>query len=227
MNDIITDNLSDLILVIQKNMADDSDNIDKLYANKFYLNLQKVTQNTRSSLSFANLDDIWNIMVKPLLVQENNLLRLEQLAHESTLDRYNAKHDTSELHSTIKELRQKNQQLWKHSIHREKAWKNILLKYAEHYGDSRETDYESVRFDDSDDNEFCIFYQGGQISMNEIVLRLNRLSALEKQIDDISGLVLLWTEQIADYTIASQDYDRGYIRGVESCRDSISGVWHE
>ena len=99
MNDIITDDLTTFVAVMKTNMAEDSDEIDKLYANTFYLGLQKVTQNTRSALSFAHLDDIWTIMVKPLLVQENNLLRLEQLAHETTLDHYlKAKAELEKIH---------------------------------------------------------------------------------------------------------------------------------
>ena len=45
-------------------------------------------------------------------------------------------------------------------------------------------DYESVQMEvaTGEPDEFAIFYKGGQISMNEIVLRLNRLSEIESKL---------------------------------------------
>ena len=97
-------------------------------------------------------------------------------------------------------------------------------------------DYESVELDFEPDepSEFAIFYKGGQISMNEIVLRLNRLSELEKQNDAISALVLNWTEKVIELSEnvdKNEPWDNGYcqgkLEGVEMCRDGISDIWKE
>jgi len=97
-------------------------------------------------------------------------------------------------------------------------------------------DYESVELDFEPDepSEFAIFYKGGQISMNEIVLRLNRLSELEKQNDAISALVLNWTEKVielSEHVDKNESWDNGYcqgkLEGVEMCRDGISDIWKE
>ena len=62
-------------------------------------------------------------------------------------------------------------------------WDNFtgLLKSMEKAG-RVPPDYESVELDFEPDepSEFGIFYKGGQLSMDEIVLRLNRLSEIER-----------------------------------------------
>jgi len=97
-------------------------------------------------------------------------------------------------------------------------------------------DYESVELDFEPDepSEFGIFYKGRQVSMYEIVLRLNRLSELEKQNDAISALVLNWTEKVielSEHVDKNESWDNGYcqgkLEGVEMCRDGISDIWKE
>ena len=91
-------------------------------------------------------------------------------------------------------------------------------------------DYESVELEvaTGEPDEFGIFYKGGQISMDEIVLRLNRLSHLEKQNDDISMLVLNWTEKVCDTYVGDQyEWVEGYHAGINECRENISEIWKE
>ena len=151
------------------------------------------------------------------------------------------KSDTSELHSAIRDLRAEVKLLRKLNQHRETVWKARFdyekpfagVKYggrkAHHASPHMILEYESVEMEVANDDEpqLGIFYKGGQIMLAEIVLRLNRLSALERQNDQISAMVLDWTEKVVEYNECTQDYDRGYVRGVEYCRDGISDIWAE
>ena len=112
---------------------------------------------------------------------------------------------------------------------------------GEHVGivfDAMQKDYEIVYVPDDrgqpHQDLFFVIYKGAKISADEIELRLNRLSELEKQNDDISALVLNWTEKVielSEHVDKNESWDNGYcqgkLEGVELCRDGISDIWKE
>lgn len=133
MNDIITDNLTEFIATVKKQM-ESNDPIVNRYADKFYLSLQKTPDIVKKRLSFHIMHEIWRCMVYPLL-------------KEAEADGYKLSLD------------------WKG------PW-NIPRNTPDYV-------QEELEVATGEGSEFGIFYKGGQIELNEIVLRLNRLSALE------------------------------------------------
>ena len=183
MTDIITNNLTEFIATIKEQMESD-DPIARKYADSFYTNLQKMPPDVKSAMSFHYLRNIWEHMVRPLLVDADR-----------------------------------------------DGWTPVSV-YKQPCSNTPDYVTEELECATDEESEFAIFYKGGQISMNEIVLRLNRLSYLEKQNDDISMLVLNWTEKTLDVRVDEiKDYDQGYQRGyhdgIDECRENMTEIWSE
>lgn len=186
MNDIITNEIERFLRTVKKKMESD-DPVAQKYADQFYLNLQKTPDIVKKQMSFHMMHEIWTCMVYPLLEDAVSSWKLARTANTSSLSRI------EELEQTIFDLQMADSHLEFISriqdVGMHHDWDEFMdtLIHAEenlNKAGSVPKDYESVELDFEPDepSEFGIFYKGGQLSMDEIILRLNRLSEIESKL---------------------------------------------